>query len=712
MSFFTKHGNTKFVGDWKIGDSEYSLIQNVKPIFDAGVFSIQTTPEGEAITGGVTLQAGTGVSLAVDAESKTITLNAEGGLSSISTGVGIEGDGTENSPLKIDLNSITLDEAVSITAPTFNFNSETSILFTIGNGQTFGLTAGDVANDNQLETVFHVRDEGISLLAHGLSYLKLEAPTLDKLLLSSNLGTDCAANTAGGLVVVGGDGKIPSGLYNAGSSYNAGSGISIANDTIVLDLSNYTTTDNISLKTPEVGKTITLASNKGHISIHNNSESYASFVIDDDTVKMNGAGVSITSYTGDGIKIGNGAGAPVMFLVSSIDKLMLQLGMSGPAAGANTANGLAVVGSDGKLPASILPEAGGSFDPTDYQGALNLTNTTDVVNVASLVSNGTNIYLSYSNAENNTVVDLSNNKLDIGVKTAATGETITFDLTDGVSISSEAGLKYNGAALNAANGLVQLGSDGKIPSNLYEAGGGTGGEIDWANVQAPGDIYLKAAGDVFLQPFDTGTVTIINGIEQNKIEVKQDNIDITAEGGSINLLASQEIFIGDLSGQFNCTLSSVLISLSADELVLGAVGTVDFNAHAVRLNGYDQNTAGGFAVVENDGKLPESILPNFVITDGTTEVNATKITLGEGLEVVAGTDGEAIIQRKRRAAIEFTVDDLTENKLLVSESMVGDFVVVDADGVMVIPVIQQIGNDVQIDFTDWTVTGTWKVIFR
>ena len=247
---------------------------------------------------------------------------------------------------------------------------------------------------------------------------------------------------------------------------------------------------------------------------------------------------------------------------------------------------------------------------------------------------------------------------------------------------------------------------------MYEAGSGTGGEIDWANVQAPGDIYLKATGDVFLQPFDTGTVTLINGIEQNKIEVKQDSIDITAEGGPINLLASQEIFIGDLSGQLNCTFSSVLISLSADELVLGAVGTVDFNAHAVRLNGYEQNTAGGFAVVENDGKLPESILPNFVITDGTTEVNAKKITLGEGLEVVAGTDGEAIIQRKRRTAIEFTVDNLTENKLLVSDCMVGDFVVVDADGVMVIPVIQQIGNDVQIDFTDWTVTGTWMVIFR
>ena len=571
MSFFTKHGNIKFVGDWKVGDTEYSLLQTVKPILDAGVFSIKTAPEGEAITGGVTFQAGTGISLAIDVESKTITLNAEGGLSSISTGIGLEGTGKEDSPLKvnlsayhvgnqvislrsntgislqgrtneaegprlslendwefsggttptfksvdrftielmsggsdkewptlraqgfssgsyrnyllleedgsipsdlipkmslntsvgitgngttenplkINLNNLSLNEIVSITAPSFNFNSETSILFSIGNGQTFGLTAGDVTNDNQLETVFHVRDEGISLLAHGLSHLKLEVPTLDKLLLCSNLGTDCAANTAGGLVVVGGDGKIP---------------------------------------------------------------------------------------------------------------------------------------------ASILPESSST-------------------------------------------------------------------------------------------------------------------EIDWANVKAPGNIWLESN--------DTGAVTLINGFKKNKIEVKQESIDITAEDGPIYLSASQEIFIGDLSGKLNCTFSSMQISLNADELVLGAVGAVSFNTNFVRLNDHYQNTAGGFAVVENNGKLPESILPNFVITDGTTEVNAKKIILGEGLEVVKGeTEGTVTIQRKRRTAIEFTVDNLTENKLLVSGCMVGDFVVVDADGVMVIPVIQQTGNDVQIDFTNWTVTGTWKVIFR
>lgn len=105
-------------------------------------------------------------------------------------------------------------------------------------------------------------------------------------------------------------------------------------------------------------------------------------------------------------------------------------------------------------------------------------------------------------------------------------------------------------------------------------------------------------------------------------------------------------------------------------------------------------------------------LKNFTVTDGTTTINATKITIGDGLEVVAGESGEAVIQRKRRSSIEFTSANLSSNKLTVTDCQVGDFVVVDADGVMVIPVIQQVDADVQIDFTDWTITGTWKVIFR
>ena len=78
MSFFTKLGNVKFLGDWKIGNKEYSLEEKVQPILDAGVFSIQTTQTGTSISGGVKLLAGTGCSFVQDDENKTITLNATG----------------------------------------------------------------------------------------------------------------------------------------------------------------------------------------------------------------------------------------------------------------------------------------------------------------------------------------------------------------------------------------------------------------------------------------------------------------------------------------------------------------------------------------------------------------------------------------------------------------------------------------------------------
>ena len=54
---------------------------------------------------------------------------------------------------------------------------------------------------------------------------------------------NASANTAGGLVVVGSDGKIPSDLYNAGSSYTGSNGITINNDAISLDSNNFKITN-------------------------------------------------------------------------------------------------------------------------------------------------------------------------------------------------------------------------------------------------------------------------------------------------------------------------------------------------------------------------------------------------------------------------------------------------------------------------------------
>lgn len=120
----------------------------------------------------------------------------------------------------------------------------------------------------------------------------------------------------------------------------------------------------------------------------------------------------------------------------------------------------------------------------------------------------------------------------------------------------------------------------------------------------------------------------------------------------------------------------------------------------------------GCDIVLNEESKVITINTNFVVTDNSTTINATKITLGDGLEAIQGENGEAIIQKKRRAAIEFTSTNLSSNKLTVTDCQVGDFVIVDSEGVMVIPVIQQVDSNVQIDFTGWTISGIWKVIFR
>ncbi len=78
MSFFTQHGNIKFVGDWKIADAEYSLLERIKPVLDAGVFTVRSAEGDDAITGGVTLRTQDGCVLHFDTENRTVTIGVDG----------------------------------------------------------------------------------------------------------------------------------------------------------------------------------------------------------------------------------------------------------------------------------------------------------------------------------------------------------------------------------------------------------------------------------------------------------------------------------------------------------------------------------------------------------------------------------------------------------------------------------------------------------
>lgn len=65
-----------------------------------------------------------------------------------------------------------------------------------------------------------------------------------------------------------------------------------------------------------------------------------------------------------------------------------------------------------------------------------------------------------------------------------------------------------------------------------------------------------------------------------------------------------------------------------------------------------------------------------------------------------------------RDDIQFTASDVTEeHKLVINNCTVGGFAVLDENLEQVLPDPQQVGENVEVDFTGWTITGTWTVKF-
>lgn len=65
-----------------------------------------------------------------------------------------------------------------------------------------------------------------------------------------------------------------------------------------------------------------------------------------------------------------------------------------------------------------------------------------------------------------------------------------------------------------------------------------------------------------------------------------------------------------------------------------------------------------------------------------------------------------------RDSIQFTASDLTEsNKLVVSNTTVGSLAILDENLKQVQPDPQQVAGNVEVDFTGWTISGTWTVVF-
>lgn len=247
-----------------------------------------------------------------------------------------------------------------------------------------------------------------------------------------------AANTANGLVILNAQGKVDNTLLPDTS----------------IDLSNYS--QNASIKLTSTAGAVDLISNTMEVALYSGTAH----------VKAN---VDSVELQGTNLKFNNNA--------------------------QNTAGGIVVVDKEsGKIPNSVLPEAT-TVDLGNYNGNVSLTASGEDQSV-SLKYDAT----STSGASYTSTLLLDNSKIDIDanagninmmahtVMVGTLSRTLQTAMINAADLQiNVTNLRFNSHSTNTANGLVVLGSDGKIPTNLYDA------TVDLSNYETSGAISLNAA---------------------------------------------------------------------------------------------------------------------------------------------------------------------------------------------------------------------------
>lgn len=275
----------------------------------------------------------------------------------------------------------------------------------------------------------------------------------------------------------------------------------------------------------------------------------------------------------------------------------------------NSPSGFVILDSTGKLPAvdgsQLTNLPAGTVDLSAYTGGINLNSTNDSA-VAIKFNSGNPTYnagLSMSPAgvtlSGYGDVSLEHTggsylRLTSGEATLSSNASLTLSAGSRLTINASEGIYLGAAGLNTAGGLVKVGDDGKIPSSLYDAGTGGGSGIDWSNVNAE---LISFSADREMGFSSYGGISI--------------------SGGGL-LINTSSINFGEVGG------TVITFDLSTlDDLKI---------FHADTATTSTPNTAGGFAIVGLDGKLPASILPES--SGGDTSALETRVTT---LETTVGT---------------------------------------------------------------------------
>lgn len=112
----------------------------------------------------------------------------------------------------------------------------------------------------------------------------------------------------------------------------------------------------------------------------------------------------------------------------------------------------------------------------------------------------------------------------------------------------------------------------------------------------------------------------------------------------------------------------------------------------------------------------KTTLDKFAEQDGSLTFNGQPVGGGTGNGTVTsvngvGPDESGNVALTARADLEFTSASLSANILTVENATIAGLVVLDADGMQQLPEMTQSGTSVAINFTGWTISGTWRVQF-
>lgn len=419
-----------------------------------------------------------------------------------------------------------------------------------------------------------------------------------------------AQNTAGGIVVVDKEsGKIPN---------------SVLPESTTVDLGNYN--GNVSLTASGEDQSVSLK----YDATSTSGSSYTSTLLLDDSkidIDANAGNINMMAHT---VMVGTLQRTLQVAMINASDLQINVTNLLFNNHPTNTANGLVVLGSDGKIPASIVPETAGSVDLSAYNGLVGITTTgvSAISNGASgeykftLGTNSNGVILTEDGSTKSVTVRStkgiylsggevsiigypfkihSNGKLEL----SSSQGNIILDAQDSVDANIEmhgTGILWNGAALNTANGLVTLNGSGKIPVSLYDV------TVDLTDYSVSENISIKTTGSSSTLTLDGKTINIGNPnanqvfIQGLGVSLKcgEDSVYISGGTATTTVVATEKFYV-------NCP---------------GEFESVNFLSN-VQINNHDLNTAQGLVQLDANGKVPESLLPEI------GNASWTKVTLNQ-----------------------------------------------------------------------------------